>query len=343
MSAPIVWILCGTLLFFSPPMRVWRNAIAAGAGAAVLAYLPAIYWELTHGFENTIAILTKGGGSLDLVGLIAVPFRVFGYAVLYGTSEIGYHFQKGYWSPFDESKLYGTLEGWRSWFELHGVVGGLAGVVSILVGFLAWGMAAVALKRRLRARKRMRSAGEVEPVDLGDRLTLGLVLGLLGGMALMMISRKPYFPHYTNLLMPIALWPIVSAIDSFLESAGKALRSTVYLLGLISVAAMASSSIRYYRTVDALNGLDSTVAMVDEVMKENTPIVLEFEGFQNGFAWQMLANVKHRRPLEVRHGAPVRYRVKNRTAHQGSVPAGASLFDVVLLERIEMKPGDGRP
>jgi hypothetical protein len=335
MSAPVVWVFCGVLLWFRTPEKWSRRAIAIGAALAVLAYAPAIVRELTHNFENTIAILTKGTGDSTANHPFDKTLRVFGYAVLYGTSEIGYHFARGYWGPFSEVKQYFTEAGLTQYLHTHGVVWTSANVVSVVLAFASW-VAALAMLVPAVRWARITEGGVRRNLAFAEVLTIALLAGLLAGLALLVGASKVYFPHYTNLLVPFALWPVVLALDRAWET--RVLKYVAAGACAISVIAMASSAIRYYRDVDALNGLDPTMAMVDAVLAEDTPIILEFEHFQNSFAWQMLANTAHKKPLRIEHGAPVKFRVKNGAPHRGPAPENTTSFGPVLLQRTELRP-----
>ncbi|MCK6550684.1 hypothetical protein L6R52_32905 [Myxococcota bacterium] len=332
MSAPVVWAVSAVLLWARPPARWAWKVIALGVLFAVIAYAPAIYGELTRGFSNTTAILTKGTGKLDATGRLLAPLRVFGYAILSGTSEIGYHFARGYWTPFDDVAAYGTLAGWRRAWAQHGALWASANVVSIALALVAW---IFALVRLVRAMIGARARGGLRAALGADVLTLGLVAGLVAATVLMVAAKKEYFPHYTNLLMPFLVWPVALLVDRALD--GRVGRVVALVATAIGVVAMASSSIRYYRTIDTLNGLAVTEAMVERVLQEPGRIGVTFEHFHNAYAWQMLATTKHGRNLELHGDAPVIFRVRNGRLHQGPVPPGAELFGGVLLERTERR------
>ena len=53
--------------------------------------------------------------------------------------------------------------------------------------------------------------------------------------------------------------------------------------------------------------------------------VVRFEGFQNIFAWKMLAQVEHKKALPLSSSARVKYVIKNRSAHRGPIPANGEL------------------
>jgi hypothetical protein len=333
MSAPIIWVFAAVVLFFRRPSRWSLPAIALGVIGAVIAYAPAIYWELTNAFQNTLAILREGSGN-EPPELGLAPLRVIGYAILYATSEIGYHFARGYWSPFSEVNQYATAAGWSAWFSTHGPVWGAANLISIAVALGGWIVSLRALGKRIWVKTAARRA-----LDLGGVLMVALLAALATALLLLVVLHKKYFPHYTNLLMPIALWPLVQGASILLEGSSQRLKVAVAAALGASAIAMASSTWRYYRTVDGLNGLGATLGMVETAMQESEPFGLEFEGFQNQFAWQMLANVKYRRGLEARPGAPVRYRVKNRApASSDEKSATVRVFGIVALERTPAYP-----
>jgi hypothetical protein len=337
MSAPIIWCAALAIVFFSPRPLLSPKAIAIGAALAVLTYAPPIVNELRHGFENTRAILSEGGGKEPWEKVALTPIKVFGYAILYGTSEIGYHFQTGYWRPFDDLAQYGSTSGWKRWLELHGPLFGSAGAISISVSLAAWASsvirAAKGLLSTIRAKERTLAGPETA-------LVLAILTALLAATALMMISKKGYFPHYTNLLMPMVLVPIAASIDRAFDRLSSTLgRVLVGCVLAICVLAMGSNAVRYYLKVDRLNGLAATEEMVARVMRGPMPVELTFDGFHNKFAWEMIANVRYRRPLRVQSGAQFRWRVRNAAPFlDGELPPKATLHGAVVLERA---PGSG--
>lgn len=332
MSAPIVWVALVPLVVLGPRPRWSRGALALGVVLVVLAYAAPLYNELRTDFQNTRAILREGGGKAGPNEVLRVPLRVFGYALLYATSEIGYHFDTGYWRPFAEGPTYFTAEGVARLWARRGVWL-VADVVSIAVACAGWLVvlsgalraAARGVRDRLAAR-RVWAADEGAVVELGARMTAAIVVGLFAATALMMIARKGYFPHYTNLFMPFALLPPALGLAALTtpraSGAAPRLRAGGALgLALAVALAMASSTVRYYREVDTLNGLDATWSMVEATTQGPTPFQVRFDGFDNRFAWQMIAAYGLKRPLS--EGPPAaRYRV-----HNGAVwspPPGAA-------------------
>ncbi len=330
MSAPVVWASAGALVVLGPwPRWSWR-ALLVGVGLAVLAYGPPIYWELAHEFSNTRAILAQGGGKEGWDQLRLAPLRVFGYALLYGSADIAYHFGTGYWTRFDDVATYLSLAGWQR--RMAGLEGRLwvgLGAASIAVAALGWGLALGGLAGRIRAAWGARDRAVLTP---GDRVLVALGVGLLAAIALLVVAKKGYFPHYTNLLMPALLAPVALGLAA-LSGRGRSGRGLALGLVALSAVAMAGSTLRYYRQVDRLNGLDATRGMVARVLAEPGPYGLRFTGFYNLFAWQMLAQTEHRAPFAPVGHAPVQFVVHNHAPHEGPVPPGSELFGAVRLER----------
>lgn len=326
MSAPIVWAAILILILCLPPAPWKPKALLIGLFLAVCAYGPPIVRELSTEFGNTRAILREGGGKEPWDIVVQTPLKVFGYILFYTSSEIGYHFNAGYWRPFDDLRHYASAEGWRGWLDFHGAWA-WAGIVSLLLAAIAWISAIGAF---FRAFKRAVQQKSRRALGFEGSFALAMLVALIAATALMMLSKKPYFPHYTNLLMPLILVLPAAALDRLFTTK---LKPVVALALGISVLSMASNTIRYYLTVDRLNGMSATLSMVDRVMDGPMPVELRFDGFNNSFAWEMLANVKYRRPIKLHNGV-VRWRVYNRQPFQGAeLPPNSSLHGAVLLER----------
>lgn len=337
MSAPIVWASALVLAWATPrPARpdgaarlvVSKKAVAIAVVLVLLAYAAPIYNELRTSFSNTRAILSEGGGKEPWDVVAVTPLKVLGYAVLSATSEIGYHFETGYWRPFKESEAYFSARGMAAWWGRHGALWGSLTLLTVLVSVIAWVAGWVRLARAIRARK-------TAPLPLDAGVMLALTVGLLAAMALMMGSKKGFFPHYTNLLMPLMVWPVVVLIDAALDRARAiAARGLGAVVLALTMLAMASASARYYLEIDRRNGLDATAAMVETVMTGPQPVEVHFDGFYNRFAWEMLANTGYKRGLPLGSPPAVRYQVRNGRVHDGAqpLPERATLQDGVVME-----------
>ncbi|MCB9650382.1 MAG: hypothetical protein H6730_27920 [Deltaproteobacteria bacterium] len=211
LSAPVLWAACLTLVLLRPPPRWDRRALGLGLLATVIAYLPPLWMELQSGFANTRLIIAKSGGAEALAYAVWNPVRVLGYAVLYGTGEIGYHFARGYWGGnFDGASAYLTAAGWDRFFAHYGTPWAVAGVISLVVAAIGWAVALGCLARQgaRAARARRRDALPFE-----DALTAAVVVGFVTAGLLLLVAKKRFFPHYANILMPMALIPIAVGLD----------------------------------------------------------------------------------------------------------------------------------
>jgi hypothetical protein len=315
LSAPVLWFACGTIVLLHRPQRSSKKAIAIALGIVFIAYLPMLIAEIGSAFHNTRMIFAKAGGKEPWSKSVWIPLQMFGYAVLYASSEISYHFGRGYWGGYDDLSRYGSLAGWRQWFDREGVILALGTIASIALAALAWIRGAIELAKNAKKR-------ELEQV-----VFLGLLAGLMGGVLLLLPARKTYFPHYANVLMPMLLWPAALALDSLSRTRW---RIPVYALFAVSLISMLANSVRYYRDVDGLNGLDPTLDMVAAALDEG-PLEVQFEHFDNRFAWSLLAKEVYDRELALERGVPKRWRVKNGRRHEGDVPANGRVFGPVLV------------
>ena len=220
--------------------------------------------------------------------------------------------------------IWAALAGWSEHLRVHGWFFGALNVLSLVLSTYGAKVALDELRRSFLLR-----SGRA--LSLDGRLLLGCLVGLSAGALLLVLSTKGYFPHYTLLLMPALLLPAALGLDRLFERQR--------WLGAISTAAlllaMFASTARYYRTVDARNGVASTWSIVEQLEAEPAPFGLSFEGFHNQFAFEMIANTGFKKSLRIQGGAPVRYRVRNgAVAEPGApLPPGATLHDRVLLER----------
>lgn len=326
MSAPIVWVAAGVWLWRGAAVRWSRPALALGALLAVLSYLPPLWAELGSGFANTAAILGHGSqGSWSR--FFNLPGRVFGYGFAAATAEIGYHFERGYWTGFGERNLYLTPAGWGRWFGHYGVLGGLGVLVSVGLGFWGWGASLRGLFRHLRDLGGLRGAAGLSP---GDRLTLAILAGLVAAWALLAVSRKAFYPHYVNLLMPFLLWPPAWALArASVRPRWGAAASAVTLA--VSMTAMFAAGVRYYRSVDGANGLEATLALTEVVSREPGPVRLVFRGFDNQRAFELVAEHLYGRRLEVVESAAVAF-----TVHNDAVSAGPADERAVEVRGVRM-------
>lgn len=326
LSAPIVWASGLVMLAAARKDRGFaplKRPALIGAGAALASYLPYLVVELGRGFSNTRAILARSGGTEDLSGILLAPVKVLAYAILYGTAELGYHFERGYWGGgFDELAHYATADGLARWVSDLGAGLGLLVGGSVVLGFVGW----VAGLARLRS--------EDASGWLDRAMTWSILVGLGTGAGLLMVARKSFFPHYANVLMPFALWPMVSGLLLLERRWGRAGPPALGVALGLSAAAMASNTTRYYLEVDRLNGLSTTLALLKTVTSEPGPVDLRFTHYDNRYAWHKLASGYLETPLRLDRRAPVRFIVHNTSVAGPDVP-DEERVGPVRLTRIE--------
>lgn len=307
MSAPVAWVVCAGVLYLSRPIAWSPRALAIGVALGLAAYAPAIYWEATHHFENTIAIWHKGFGDASSAQLYRAPIAVLLSAITFASSEIGYHFARGYWVDFDPARYYEPARYWAA----HGGWA-IANLMSVAAAIGAWIFA-------------LRSRGD------DRRLTFALAAGTLAGAILIAAARKIFFPHYLNVLMPLALFPLAIFLDRP--------RAWALAAAAVIIIAMAGSSVRFHLEVDRLDGMSATIALVDRAAREREPFSLKFEGFDNRYAWERLMRLKYRRQLPINDAARVRYEVKNAIPFEGELPPGYERYGLVVLARSPAEVG----
>lgn len=335
MSAPIVWAAAAAWLYLRPPERWSKAALLTGLGLGALIYLPTLWFELTHDLENTRMILRKSRGKAGAITLVNSPLRVFGNAVLASTSEIAYHFETGYWGGFDERKTYILPSGWLAWLRFHGWRAPL-NLVSLALGFYGWFASVRGLVRRARALEPPDGRGvrawlrRLRGLQMQDHLTLMILVGLLAATFLLIVSRKGYYPHYSNLLVPFVLWPVAQT----LAAAGPGRRrGLLWTAAGVSVCAMAIATTRYYRTVDALNGLETSKQIVRALLDEGAPVKVELTGFDNREAWKNLAEGYFGEPLRLSDDAQILWRFENDAPRAGPTDEAARAFGPVRATR----------
>lgn len=288
LSAPIAWVACGVILYLWPPVRWDKKWLAIGFAAAVAAYLPVLISELQTSFANTRAILANSGGKEPFAYVMWSPVKTAIYAVLFGSADTAYNFEKGYWGGrFDEFRAYFSAAGWKSAWQMHGAFVVL-NVVSIALALYGWIVACAKIRER----------------DLAAVLTKAIIASFVTGAVLLVISKKLFFPHYVDLLVPAALLPIALGIDrGWNKLAAPAL--------VASVVAMAVGTVRYYVEVDSLNGVSNTIEMTGAAVNEKGAVAVSFDGYPNDYAWGQVARWHHKKDLRIDDRADVRYRIFN--------------------------------
>jgi hypothetical protein len=333
LQAPMLWASLVPLVVCAPKFRLSWRAILLGTVLAIATYSSAIYEEIETDFANTRAIMEHATGEATEEESSSTPAKAAAYLAIFASAEITFQLEQGFFgaSDFDEGDAYLTREGWEHALERDGRWFLGATLASVALALLGWLAALVVLgadvRRAIAARTRVLPAR--------SRMTAAVLLGVGASAFLMTYSNKPFYPHY--LLMSIALvpWPVAVGLDAIV---GKRTRRTRFIapvaaaLALLSATTMAVNTVRFYREVDGLNGMNSIVTMVGEVLEGPQPIAVRFRGRQPLPSWQRVAATHYGRPLPIRAPAAVIYTVQNDTAHWNDpLPESASRHGAVFL------------
>ncbi len=182
----------------------WRHLVA-GAALGAATYLPYLVVDALAGFTNTRALT----GNLAKTTAPAIEaLRAVYYMVLYGGGDMTYFVAHGAAVPMTEWGFWrgdgpARMADFLGWPRAEGVLPALgiaAGVLASLVATLSMlgGTVAALWRRRVEA---IRS----DPLAFTALVNLPLLAFLFWG-------RKPFYPHYTIVVFPLALVAIAWAL-----------------------------------------------------------------------------------------------------------------------------------
>jgi len=316
MSAPVLWIGAVALILLKKNRKISIATVLYALLICIVIYSPYIYHEILHNFSNTIAILNKGGGRESAANLFWIPLKVFGNGILFSSSEIGYHFSRGYWGGFNYGEYYFSVKGLNRFFMNNGPLLSLITIFTVLLSTMSWvttlGSMTSSFIKAIKSR-------DIRSVSSEHKVTLSFLVSLTAGAFLLIIAKKPYYPHYINLLMPLLIIPVALFLDTITkklkEKEGYIAVTAIVVIIMIS---MASNSMRYYLNIDALNGLDNTIEMTEKALKEKSRISLKFRHFNNSSSWRALARSYFNKPLKLDRNAKVKYIINNDKRRQKS-------------------------
>ncbi|MFH0924729.1 MAG: hypothetical protein V1872_03715 [bacterium] len=223
MSAPFIWIGVIVMLLLNRPVFVSKKALIIGVILVIFMYCPMIYYESTHNLSNLKSILGKGTGQISFAKSIYHSLKVFGYTFLFSTSEFSYHLRAGEWGGFNEIKTYFTLNGWKEYLTLH-KFWTFFYLISIFTVLFAW------IKVGLRLRKNLSPSelNKLGKISFEDKIMLMLFTCIITNAIFIVLARKPYYPHYSNLLIPMIFIPLTLFIDSLFNTRHLSKINTVF-------------------------------------------------------------------------------------------------------------------
>jgi hypothetical protein len=297
LSAPIVWAVAAVQLARTRPAVHWRAA-AVGFGVAVALFLPCTIAELSSNFANSRAILSHGTGGAE-----ASPIApALTYVGLFSTGEIGYHANTGYWKPYDPLSIF-SADGARSALEFYGpwlLATVMASAALSLLGWLVWGS-------RFATR-----AGLASALRGVDPFWSTLWVGAAAGVGLLLLGKKPVYPHYMNLLLPVALVPLIDgATWIWAHCRAPLARGAAVVVFLAIGLGLCATTLRYYDRVDSKVGVTTSLALAETIVEDRgaEPFSLRFRTFSNGYALRTLARSTLGAPWNEKRGAAARYEV----------------------------------
>lgn len=299
LSAPVLWgVALGQLLLWRPSIH-WRAA-SAGLGVAVLLSAPYLVWEATHGLSNTLGLLgavteTDAGQESPLMSALA-------YLFVMGTGHVDYLFQHEYAQLADVGILWqvGTGEGRLDSWARYGPWVSVLIVASMLVAATGWARGLGRAFERRPDALRLRN----------DPAFTALLLGGLTALVLLGWRDQRVYPHYVNLLLPVAIVPLVDGLLAPLALARPTwARGLIATLVVVTGVTFGALSVRYYDQVEAPAGVAATIGVAEQITARQQ---------QTPFQWvsdrptpdglRAVAGFVLAAPWPERSDAPVKYR-----------------------------------
>ena len=241
MSCPHLTLLTVAMMVLWRPKVRWAHLIA-GTGIGFATYLPYFVVDGLEGWNNTTRIMAR-------LSEAAAPwyeaFRSGFYQILYAAGDYTYFIGKGFWFPMTEWGLlskggllkYADLAGIPSWY-----------------GYLAAGLVIVALLISVAAHIFLPLSvargwikgftAEVRNRPLQTLAVINIPILIL----LMLNTSKPFYPHYSMVLFPLAMVP-VAAVASKLR--GRLPVTALFVLVSAIALNQAIMTGRYYRTEES--------------------------------------------------------------------------------------------
>lgn len=233
MSAPIVWAAILAFFYTRPggarPKLNWRWA-ALGLALGATAYTPTAVHEWRTGFGNIRAFLAESSAHAHWQSFLRVPLN----AARFLTVDSAYQELQGYWGGATELKQLRTALGGSPARPFH---------VLRLLGLLAsFALAFWAIRQWLR-------------VDKANSAFLkAAIAGSLTAMLLLLLTRKPFYPHYLQPLLPFYFAAYAFAFSRV--SLQRPSHRAAVLAGMLAFALTSIDALYTINTrLDSVNGL----------------------------------------------------------------------------------------
>ncbi len=280
LSAPVIW-----LALLAVVLPHWRHLNYAWLGTGILigtmTYMPYIFYELETGFANLGALRAE---NVLQTGTMR-SYKVVIYTFKFLTLDTTYFERMGYWGGVGERKLFQALL-FGSDVRPFTLVGALEVWVSIVVAAMTYCVAFVERKRL-------------------DGVWSGLWVGVVADVALMSITRKPFYPHYLTVMLPF-IFALGGALGYWMERNRRVRYVCMPLLAVWCIGGV-QSSVAISRNLDYRNGLAVERHVIRLILADarkerwqaGTEIGLSF-GFPGAIeAYQVLMRDSYHVPFEI--------------------------------------------
>ena len=236
MSAPIVWVGAGVLLG-TDLRKVDRRWVTLGVAMGLLAYAPMIVSEtITHGANLRHFLAESSRHSSG--SFLRIPVAAFRFLTL----DVSYQELAGYWAPIGEMREWKTAFAGSEIRPFHPLR--LAALLASI------GLAASAWRALLRGQQPVRRAA---------------LAAILSAMALMLLTRKPYYPHYFQPALPFLFMGLACL---WAQDATRRARGIIAGLAVIQALGSLDAVWTISHRLDARNGLKTQRSIVARVMSD---------------------------------------------------------------------------
>ncbi|MBE2249007.1 MAG: hypothetical protein IAE78_05600 [Myxococcus sp.] len=261
-------------------VRVSFRWLVAGAVVGALFYTPYLVHELRTGFSNTLAIRAHAAGApertVSALGSLYASF--FGLA----TTDLSYLFARGYWYSFNHFTFW-KGNGVATMSQLYEQAGSRP--VLWLSHGLTWLLqlcGLVVLIVRVFRRRRV------------DLPTLFLFVALADITALYLLSGKSGYVHYTTIVLPLALLPMLAVFRAIPRRAWRFAAPA-----LLAVVLSASGLVLHHFYLGLEGTIPDQLAIVRRVHQERAGRPWAFVGGSQwifGNAYARLSDVLEKTP-----------------------------------------------
>jgi hypothetical protein len=183
LSAPILGL--PMLLAVASRWRLLnRRSVLAGAMLSTLIWAPYLSHEWENSAANTRALLSR---SLPSVSSPSNTLLALSWPLRLVAPEIGYHAQKGYWSPYQPGAwTRPDSSAGSAWHRVHTSLALPGILLGLGLAFTSLGWWLFGLRRRKNR----------------DLFAFILAVGTLSGWMLLLIAGRRAYPHYLHPLLP---------------------------------------------------------------------------------------------------------------------------------------------